>query len=220
MGTRASTLAKFAINARFGTFTVIGPVIYRETSSGAERKRRPYCTVRCDCGNEGEMLCFNLSRAVMCKSCGGRKVATIHGNSRRELFNRYKAMIHRCSNPKLKCYHRYGGRGIRVCEEWSNDYRRFEEWAMSNGYAPGLEIDRKDNDGPYSPENSRWVPHKINCLNTRQNVRVTAFGETKTLTEWAEDQRCSGKFSTFYARLKRGWPAEKALTHPVRMARK
>jgi hypothetical protein len=79
----------------------------------------------------------------------------------------------------------YGGRGISVCEEW-HDPNAFIDWAESNGYANGLQIDRIDNQGSYSPSNCRWVSIKVNSRNTRRNKNLTIFGETKTVAEWCE----------------------------------
>ena len=75
-------------------------------------------------------------------------------------------MIQRCTNPKHNRYHRYGGRGISVCDEWRNDFQAFYDWSMSNGYdenAPKGQctIDRIDNDEGYYPDNCRWVDMKI-----------------------------------------------------------
>jgi len=76
-------------------------------------------------------------------------------------------MIDRCRNNKSKLYEYYGLRGIFVCDEWLNKSDSFVEWALSNGYKVGLEIDRRDNDGEYSPNNCRFVTHKTNMYNQR-----------------------------------------------------
>jgi len=73
-------------------------------------------------------------------------------------------MVDRCANPSIKKWHRYGGRGITVCDEWK-DYQAFKAWANANGYADHLEIDRRDNDGNYEPGNCRWVTHLVNTRN-------------------------------------------------------
>lgn len=95
-------------------------------------------------------------------------------------------MIQRCYNPSSTFYHRYGERGIKVCDEWRHSRRAFKEWAKANGYADNLTIDRIDNDGDYSPQNCRWVTMEVNCNNRASCHFVTAFGETHSLKEWSE----------------------------------
>ena len=72
-----------------------------------------------------------------------------------------------------------------MCEEW-HDSRAFVDWALSHGYEEGMQLDRIDNDGPYSPENCRWVTPKQNCRNTRRSKFLTLCGLTKTVAEWCE----------------------------------
>jgi hypothetical protein len=110
----------------------------------------------------------------------------------------------------------YGGRGISVCELWQTNFVAFKEWAESAGWKKGLQIDRRDNNGNYTPENCRIVTPAQNSLNTRRNLFITAFGETKTVKEWAEDSRCVVCAKTLRARVRlHGYEGETAITQPI-----
>lgn len=101
------------------------------------------------------------------------------------LFNTWQTMKSRCENPNRTKYKDYGGRGIKVCEEW-HEASNFILWALNNGYERGLQLDRIDNDGDYCPENCRFVTPKENSRNRRNTKRLTVNGETKTVAEWCE----------------------------------
>lgn len=83
------------------------------------------------------------------------------------LYGVIKAIKQRCTNPNNTNYKYYGGRGIELCREWSKDYSKFIDWALSNGWEEGLEVDRIDNNNGYSPENVRFVTHSDNMRNQR-----------------------------------------------------
>ena len=118
----------------------------------------------------------------------------------------------RCEQSSDKQYKDYGGRGIYLCEEWQ-DFATFALWSLINGSAEGLHIDRTDNDGPYAPWNCAYVTPQVNNLNRRSTVWVTAFGERKTVSQWAEDPRCVVPRETLGRRVQRfGWDPEEAVT--------
>lgn len=131
----------------------------------------------------------------------------------RILRKRYLNMIDRCYNPNARSYKRYGGRGIRICDEWLNDYNSFEKWCLSNGFQCGLAIDRIDNDGDYSPTNCRFVTLKENNQKRCTTVFYTIDGEKKNLQQWCEHYGI--KRGTVYTRIKHGWDIKDALTTPV-----
>ena len=124
----------------------------------------------------------------------------------RRLKNVYRAMKNRCTNTNRHNYHRYGGRGIKICDDWLNDIETFIEWSLKNGYKIGLQIDRIDNDGGYSPENCRWVTPKENANNKESNVLITYNNETKSIAEWSEIVDIDAK--TLYYRYSKGCKIE------------
>jgi hypothetical protein len=132
-------------------------------------------------------------------------------------------MCQRCYYEKYRFYHRYGGRGIIVCEEWLNSYEKFREWALLNGYDYSLPkgkctLDRINNDGNYEPDNCRWITIKEQLNNTSRNVFITANGKTHTLQEWAEIL-CT-THATLRSRYRRGWSDERIINTPIGNYRK
>jgi hypothetical protein len=107
--------------------------------------------------------------AFCSRKCSGEFHMKHDGNGTR-LYSIWKNMKSRCFNPKAKQFKDYGGRGISVCEEWSKCFLTFRKWALSNGYADNLEIDRRDNEGSYSPNNCWWVTHQFNSSHKRNSV--------------------------------------------------
>ena len=132
------------------------------------------------------------------------------------LYKRYYNIKDRCYNSNSKSFHRYGGRGVQMCDEWLNDYQKFEDWALSHGFNESLAIDRINNDGDYSPQNCRFVTLKENNQNRRTTRFYTIDGVTKNLQQWC-DYYCI-KRSTVYTRLQHGWDIKDALSAPIKNA--
>ena len=168
---------------RTGRLTII------EESKKRNNEGRICWICKCDCGKLVEVDGKSL-RNGNTKSCGClqkdrvRQSNKTHGLRKTRLYNIHADMRRRCDNPNRHAYQRYGGRGIKVCEEWMNNFQAFYDWAMSNGYKEGLQIDRIDNDGDYTPENCRWVTTKENNNNRRDNVKIEIDGEEHTIAEW------------------------------------
>lgn len=132
------------------------------------------------------------------------------------LYGVWNNLKQRCVNPNNPGYKYYGGRGISVCGEW-REFFPFLTWALDNGYKPDREIDRINNDGPYCPDNCRWVSRKNSANNRSSTYRITAFGETKSLHQWISDPRCVRMHPTSLRHRieKLRWEAERAITIPV-----
>ncbi len=169
-----------------------------------DRKGHKRCVYgRCICGIEKVFMIDHLKDGSS-KSCGCTrdKTASItHGQSYNRLYFVWYSMMTRCYNPKFPDYHNYGGRGIRVCDEWFDMCKFIED--VTPGYFRGLQLDRIDNDAGYSKNNCRWVTRKQNNRNKRTNVFITFNNQTKTIVEWCEiyNLRQSG----VWTRIRKGY---------------
>jgi hypothetical protein len=123
-----------------------------------------------------------------------------HGLRSHPLYMIHRDMINRCYLKTRLCYKNYGGRGITVCEEWRNDVKAFYDWAISNGWRKGLEIDRINNNGNYEPSNCRIATAKINAQNRRNSHNLTWNGITMNLAEWAN--KTGIHYKLLYKRIK------------------
>lgn len=133
------------------------------------------------------------------------------------LYRKYTHMKGRCYNPNDRSYKDYGARGIAICDEWLDSYEAFESWSLSHGYEQGLAIDRIDNNGPYSPDNCRFVTLSENNQNRRSTHYYTIDGVTKNLQQWCDYYGI--KRGTVVERLKRDPDIKKALTKPLKKYR-
>lgn len=126
--------------------------------------------------------------------------------NRNRLRSIYDGIKYRCYRSKHPEFHRYGGRGITMCEEWLHDFQAFYNWSIANGYRENLSIDRIDNDKGYSPDNCKWatrLEQQSNCSNT---IKVEINGTVKTLRQWSREVGIY--FNTLYKRYKKGYRGE------------
>ena len=174
------------IGQKFGRLTVI------ERSSTNGHGGQTVWICKCDCGKIATVLSDHLKTGHT-RSCGclqkeraSETMTKWKSKDEQEIADRFRDMKKRCTNPKNKEYHRYGGRGIEICKEWIEDRSKFIQWSLSEGgYAPGLTIERKNNDGPYAPWNCCWIPKLKQAGNKSTNVKFEIDGEVKTIAEWA-----------------------------------
>lgn len=178
-------------------------------------KKNSYWLCICDCGNLKESRLPDL-KSGNTKSCGclnseiSKYRMTKHGKHNTRLYHIYCGMKNRCQNCNDPKYPNYGGRGIKVCDEWLNDFMAFYNWAIDNGYKDDLTIDRINVDGNYKPDNCRWATPKQQSNNKRNTIYINYNGESKTLSEWCEVLNLN--YYTVYDRLYRyNWSIENAL---------
>lgn len=133
--------------------------------------------------------------------------------SHHRLYHIWFDMKRRCYQKQNKRWEKYGGRGIKVCPEWVNNFQAFFDWSMANGYADNLTIDRIDMDGDYSPDNCRWADEIQQANNRSNNHYITYHGETKTMMEWSRELVVS--YTTLRRRINAGWDIEKAFERPL-----
>lgn len=194
---------------RFGRLVALSSV-------GRDRWGASVWACQCDCGSLKEVARYCLKRGST-KSCGclSKEVAsrrvTRHGLTHSRVHGIWTGMLTRCRNKNAHGYERYGGRGITVCERWLDFVNFFEDMGHPE---PDQTLERIDNNKGYCKENCRWATRNEQNNNTRSNRYLTAFGQTKTIAEWARDSGL--KYQTLYRRLtKCKWPPEMALSKEV-----
>ena len=201
------------IGEKYGRWTVIGK---------SSDKRKARC--RCECGNESDVFIQNLVRGLSI-SCGClKREITIernlkHGGTKTRLYCVWSNMRRRCYDVSNSRYCRYGGRGIKVCPEWKDDFGAFRDWMISQGYdetSPyGKQtLDRIDNDGDYSPDNCRLATIQEQNKNRCTRHVLEYNGISMSITEW--NKKMGYPEGCIDGRIRNGWSAEKAITTPPR----
>lgn len=212
---------------RFGKLVVLGKSVDKNKDA---KPGRFYWKCKCDCGNVIDVREDSLlSTSRSARSCGCLRSESLkkhyaehpkqskHGHSRERLFNIWYLMIYRCSSEKFMSYKNYGGRGISVCNEWTDTetgYESFKVWAENNGYNDELTIDRIDNNGDYTPENCRWIKMSEQACNKRNNILIEYDNRVQTASEWARE--IDMPYKTFMNRIYLGWDIERVFTQPLR----
>jgi hypothetical protein len=202
------------VGRRYGKWLVTDAV--RAEIGGRERNA---VMCECDCGQRRIIMPDALKRGMstQCSTCSNRQKAAmksrlVHGKSNSPLHRSWIQMRARCSRASCPDYPRYGGRGISVCAEWAN-FPTFQQWAMENGFRPGLTIDRRDNDGNYEPGNCRWITRQAQNRNRGDNKRYPFRGQMLMVSEIAE---ITGQPLTMLRQRIQtyGWSVERATTQP------
>lgn len=157
---------------RYGRLTIIREATAHSFPNGRKQRK---VLARCECGSEKVFFLNHLRRghAISC-GCYHKEMVTTHGLEVHPLYRRWNGIMDRCYNPSSDAYHNYGGRGIKVCDEWINDAEKFIKWVEneSNYYSAiskygKVEIDRIDNNGNYEPSNCHFVDRSTNNMNQR-----------------------------------------------------
>lgn len=201
-------------NQRFGKLVAQEYLGLKQISKDGRRASCWLC--KCDCGNTTEVTYHNLISGHT-KSCGCLHKEVVsknsyrHGDSRTILYRRYIGMKDRCYNQNATEYDQYGGRGIRVCDEWFNDYTSFKRWSLDNGFRKELSIDRINVNGNYEPKNCRWATTKEQAENRQNNHIVRYNGKEYILTRIASEHNIC--VNTFRYRLEMGWDADKIISY-------
>lgn len=200
---------------KFGRLTVL------EEAEG--RSSQGYVRWICQCSCKEKTVIIVTSgnlKSGKTRSCGClQRECTINRNKSREnypiseretrLYRIWGGMKARTSYESQKSYSDYGARGIRVCDDWKNDFMKFKDWSLSHGYRDDLSIDRLDNDSDYTPDNCRWATRKEQHNNQRSNILLTYDGQTHTAAQWAEIMNVPK--DRIYKRIRRGRDIEEIL---------
>ena len=184
------------------------------------KKGHSYWLCKCDCGKK-KIICGNHLCRGNIKSCGclrkelaSKKAKEKQFIPNKRIYGIWKNMKGRCYNQKSISYYNYGKRGIKVCDEWKNDFMSFYNWAMKNGYQEGLTIDRINVNGNYEPSNCRWVTWKEQCNNRKNNVIIEYNGEKNNIAYFIKKYNL-GEFA-IYKRIKNGWDVKRAIETPIK----
>lgn len=189
--------------------------------AGANKHRNATWLCECSCENHTRKIIAGgslLSGSSMSCGCLKEEAHYKHGLSGTRLYWIWYGMKDRVVNENNNAYNYYGGRGIKLCEQWF-DYINFYNWAINNGYQENLTIERKDTNGDYCPENCKWATMKEQSLNKRNTHLLEFNGKIQSVKEWSEELNIP--YDVLISRInKHSWSTEKALTTPVKRRNK
>lgn len=183
-------------------------------------KKKKTVLCKCNCGNFFTCFAYDLTSKKPIKNCGhcGKQIAYPIKAFRERKHTRieqiYWNMIQRCYNKNNPNYKNYGGRGIKICDEWRSSIHCFQDWAFSHGYNENLTIERIDVNGNYCQENCTWIPRSEQQKNKRAIKKYEYNGKLLCLSDIASESGV--KYSMLQQRIKRGMSLENALTQPSR----
>lgn len=174
----------------------------------------------CDCGKNKTAYIIDFKSGHV-KSCGCLMNAGDHCRKYTHylpnLYSAWHAMIQRCYNEENCNYHAYGSKGITVCDEWRNDYQKFLDWSLTNGWKRGLQLD-KDIKIPgnkiYGPNACSWVTPKENSNHRSNSVKVNFWGVEMTIAQFCDYTYFNAP--ALYRRMKSGILFEEAIIKPIR----
>lgn len=136
-----------------------------------------------------------------------------HGDWGTRLYRTWQDMKNRCNNPNSKDYKDYGGRGIKVCEEWANSYIEFKKWSLNNNYSDDLTIERINVNEGYKPQNCKFIPIEEQYYNKRNTIYLNFDGKKLNVKEWSIITGLTKRL--ILNRKQRGWSDEEILTVPI-----
>ena len=198
------------IGDKFGMLTVIKETESKRIPSGQINR---FMLCRCDCGTEKEIRLLHLVRFRII-SCGCAYGIVRHGDSNKKIYKLWRSIKYRCNtSPYITTYY---SNHITICSDWDNDYILFRDWALSNGYKEGLQIDRKDNTKGYYPDNCRFVTSIINVNNRENTFMVEYNGKITPFMNIVYEKELFMNIGAIRGRIKRGWSVQKAIDTPIK----
>lgn len=181
---------------RFGRLIVLGLEFVKGQS---------HWRCKCQCGKETVVQRAHLKSGTT-KSCGCLREeinrTPKHGETNTPVYGIWSGIKFRCNNPDSQAYKYYGARGIKMCDEWEDDYPTFKKWMVEQGYKKGLTVERIDFNKGYTPDNCRLVPLEEQTKNTRRNLFVEYKGKKMIMKDWSRELNIN--YRTLLSRYRNG----------------